>query len=79
MPDKNDTSANVELTTAAAFLIIVGGERARVLVLKRRRNVSGVTVLLAPRGICSAGEQSLANVAVVILVIDVAGLLFVEG
>lgn len=74
--NKNNNSNNaVGLTTTAVFLILVGGERARMVVLKRWRHVSGVAVILVPRGLCSASEQSLADVAVVVIIVRVARLL----
>lgn len=46
-----------------------------MVVLKRWRHVRGVAIILAPRGLCSAGEQGLADVAVVVIIVDVASLL----
>lgn len=64
----------LQLTTTEIFLIVVLSERARVVVLKRWRHVSGVTVILVPRGLGSAGEQSLTDIAVVVVIVDVASL-----
>lgn len=46
-----------------------------MVVLKRWRHVSGVTFILASRGLCRASEQSLADVAVVVFIVDIASLL----
>lgn len=45
-----------------------------MVVLKRWRHVRGVAIILAPRGLCGAGKQSLADVAVVVVVVGVARL-----
>lgn len=68
-----------KLTTTEVLLVIVCGERARVVVLERRRDVSGVAGIVTPRGLCRAREQSLADVAVVAIVVDVARLLIDEA